>query len=62
MTIYNLYIFDKFGTLLHYAEWHRVKQSGISREEVNCIEIGTRNKLKIGKKNLNENLGLQIFV
>lgn len=33
MTIYNLYIFDKYGILLHYAEWHRVKQSGITCEE-----------------------------
>lgn len=34
MTIYNMYIFDKFGTLMYYAEWNRVKQSGITREEV----------------------------
>lgn len=33
MTIYNLYIFDKYGTLLHYAEWNRIKQSGITKEE-----------------------------
>lgn len=33
MTIYNLYIFDKYGTQLHYAEWNRIKQSGITREE-----------------------------
>lgn len=34
MTIYNMYIFDKFGTLMYYGEWNRVKQSGITREEV----------------------------
>lgn len=34
MTIYNLYIFDKYGILLYYAEWNRIKQSGITKEEV----------------------------
>ncbi|KAG4070319.1 hypothetical protein HA402_009398 [Bradysia odoriphaga] len=33
MTIHNLYIFDKYGTLLHYGEWNRIKQSGITKEE-----------------------------
>lgn len=31
--IYNLYIFDKFGTLMYYCEWNRIKQSGITKEE-----------------------------
>lgn len=33
MTIHNLYIFDKYGTLLYYGEWNRIKQSGITKEE-----------------------------
>ena len=37
MTIYNLYIFDKHGTLLYYAEWNRVKQSGITKDEVRKV-------------------------
>lgn len=37
MTIFNLYIFDKMGTLMHYAEWNRTKKSGITREEVGTV-------------------------
>lgn len=31
--IYNMYVFDKLGTVLYYGEWSRIKQSGISFEE-----------------------------
>jgi len=34
MTIHNLYIFSKTGTLLYYAEWNRLNKSGITKEEV----------------------------
>lgn len=48
MTIYNMYIFDKFGTLMYYGEWNRVKQSGITREEVSDFKkILHRNSIKI---------------
>lgn len=29
-------MFDRYGQLLFYAEWNRLRQSGITREEV-CI-------------------------
>ncbi|EDW84428.1 uncharacterized protein Dwil_GK14119 [Drosophila willistoni] len=40
MTIFNMYIFDKFGTLMYYVEWNRTKKSGITREEEAKLTYG----------------------
>ncbi|KAH7727882.1 trafficking protein particle complex subunit 1 [Aphelenchoides avenae] len=33
MTIYNFYLFNKFGPCVYYKEWSRDKQAGMSRDE-----------------------------
>ncbi|KAG7250783.1 hypothetical protein CRUP_030104 [Coryphaenoides rupestris] len=34
MTVHNVYIFDRSGACLHYSEWNRKKQAGISKQEL----------------------------
>ncbi|KAL7983019.1 hypothetical protein Chor_013625 [Crotalus horridus] len=39
MTVHNLYLFDRNGACLHYSEWNRKKQAGISKEETSKYKL-----------------------
>uniref|UniRef100_A0A0K8TSY6 Trafficking protein particle complex subunit n=1 Tax=Tabanus bromius TaxID=304241 RepID=A0A0K8TSY6_TABBR len=46
MTIYNMYVFDKYGTLLYYGEWNRLRKSGITEQEEAKLMYGMLYSIK----------------
>ncbi|XP_005180738.1 trafficking protein particle complex subunit 1 [Musca domestica] len=46
MKVFNLYIFDKYGTLMYYAEWNRTKKSGLTQEEEAKLTYGMLSSIK----------------
>ncbi|CAD7085240.1 unnamed protein product [Hermetia illucens] len=51
MAVYNLYVFDKYGVMLFYNEWNRLKKSGMTQEEEAKLMYGMLYSIKsfVGK-------------